>query len=44
MDVARPESADRAGEVVDPAASRDRLIAAATRLFCRYGVNSVGVD
>jgi AcrR family transcriptional regulator len=23
---------------------RDRLIAAATRLFCRYGVNSVGVD
>ena len=23
---------------------RERLIAAATRLFCRYGVNSVGVD
>src|SRR6188472_1698774 len=23
---------------------RDRLIDAATRLFCRYGVNSVGVD
>jgi AcrR family transcriptional regulator len=23
---------------------RDRLIEAATRLFCRYGVNSVGVD
>jgi AcrR family transcriptional regulator len=23
---------------------RDRLIAAATRLFCRFGVNSVGVD
>lgn len=25
-------------------APRDRLIEAATRLFCRYGVNSVGVD
>jgi AcrR family transcriptional regulator len=32
----------------EPANSRpapyERLIAAATRLFCRYGVNSVGVD
>jgi len=32
----------------EPAAPRpapyERLIAAATRLFCRYGVNSVGVD
>lgn len=27
-----------------PATPRDRLIEAATRLFCRYGVNSVGVD
>ena len=26
------------------AAPRDRLIEAATALFCRYGVNSVGVD
>jgi AcrR family transcriptional regulator len=26
------------------APARDRLIEAATRLFCRYGVNSVGVD
>jgi AcrR family transcriptional regulator len=31
--------------VVSPLSSpRDRLIEAATRLFCRYGVNSVGVD
>ena len=27
-----------------PAPPYERLIAAATRLFCRYGVNSVGVD
>jgi len=27
-----------------PASPRDRLIEAATTLFCRYGVNSVGVD
>src|SRR5436305_4770653 len=26
------------------ASPRERLIEAATRLFCRYGVNSVGVD
>jgi AcrR family transcriptional regulator len=26
------------------ASPRERLIAAATRLFCRYGANSVGVD
>ena len=44
MDVAHPESADQAGEVINTASPRDRLIAAATRLFCRYGVNSVGVD
>ncbi len=45
MDVAShgPERAvDHAGAVT--AAPRDRLIEAATRLFCRYGVNSVGVD
>jgi AcrR family transcriptional regulator len=36
---AAPQSADA------PAPTpRDRLIEAATRLFCRYGVNSVGVD
>lgn len=29
---------------VNPAPPRDRLIAAASQLFCRYGVNSVGVD
>src|ERR1700693_510194 len=28
-------------ELISP---RDRLIDAATRLFCRYGVNSIGVD
>jgi AcrR family transcriptional regulator len=44
MDAAHPESADQAGEVINTASPRDRLIAAATRLFCRYGVNSVGVD
>jgi len=27
-----------------PSSPRDRLIEAATTLFCRYGVNSVGVD
>jgi AcrR family transcriptional regulator len=42
MDVAPPQPASQAGEItVSP---RDRLIEAATRLFCRYGVNSVGVD
>ncbi len=44
MDVAHPESADQAGEVINTASPRDRLIAAATRLFCRDGVKSVGVD
>jgi AcrR family transcriptional regulator len=32
--------------MVDPPrlSPRERLIEAATRLFCRFGVNSVGVD
>ena len=35
----------RAGESAPAGRSpRERLIDAATRLFCRYGVNSVGVD
>ena len=42
MDVAHPQPAGQAGEIT--ASPRDRLIEAATRLFCRYGVNSVGVD
>lgn len=33
-----------AAPVASAVAPRDRLIEAATRLFCRYGVNSVGVD
>src|SRR6266478_2717875 len=46
MDVAQPLTPPRTGRVADPPISspRDRLIEAATRLFCRYGVNSVGVD
>ncbi len=28
----------------DPAAPRHRLVAAATRLFCRYGINATGID
>lgn len=45
MDVALPH-VDQAGVIAPPAppSPRDRLIEAATRLFCRYGVNSVGVD
>src|SRR5260370_2944406 len=42
MDVAPPQPVSQAGEIT--ASPRDRLIEAATRLFCRYGVNSVGVD
>ena len=46
MEAAHPQAENQLGEskaaaVVSP---RDRLIEAATRLFCRYGVNSVGVD
>src|ERR1700674_1347504 len=40
-------AAERAVDAADTSAAappRDRLIEAATRLFCRYGVNSVGVD
>jgi AcrR family transcriptional regulator len=42
MDVAHPQPAADGGEIT--ASPRDRLIEAATRLFCRYGINSVGVD
>jgi AcrR family transcriptional regulator len=38
---ADPEVGNAAPAVLSP---RDRLIDAASRLFCRYGVNSVGVD
>jgi AcrR family transcriptional regulator len=46
MDVAHPLPANQASELVRPAPAspRDRLIEAGTRLFCRYGVNSIGVD
>ncbi|WP_325175679.1 helix-turn-helix domain-containing protein, partial [Cereibacter sphaeroides] len=41
--------ADAAHLVIDPAAEaklspRERLIDSARSLFCRYGINSVGVD
>jgi AcrR family transcriptional regulator len=42
MDAAHPQPVADAGEIT--ASPRDRLIEAATRLFCRYGINSVGVD
>lgn len=46
MDSSRSTHADRPNEARDPPQlpPHDRLIEAATRLFCRYGVNSVGVD
>jgi AcrR family transcriptional regulator len=46
MNAVQPLSSGPAAAVVDQlqAPPRERLIAAATRLFCRYGVNSVGVD
>ncbi len=46
MDVAQTHAATQPdGLVATPEPSpRERLIDAATRLFCRYGVNSVGVD
>src|SRR3989339_304940 len=45
MEAAAPY-ADAATAPIEPPPStpQDRLIEAATRLFCRYGVNSVGVD
>lgn len=46
MDAIQPVVPTPAGRVADAGqpAPRERLIAAATRLFCRFGVNSVGVD
>jgi AcrR family transcriptional regulator len=44
MDVAHPESPSQAGQPMPATSPRDRLIEAASRLFCRFGVNSVGVD
>jgi AcrR family transcriptional regulator len=47
MDLSTNSAPDhiREGAAVDPPASpRERLLAAATRLFCRFGINSVGVD
>lgn len=46
MDAVQPLSPAPASGAVDPVqpSPRERLIMAATRLFCRYGVNSVGVD
>jgi AcrR family transcriptional regulator len=37
----RAQTTEEPRELVPP---RERLIEAATRLFCRYGVNSIGVD
>ena len=42
MDVISPAAADV--QVAKEASPRERLLVAATRLFCRYGINSVGVD
>ena len=46
MDAAAAPHVDQPAEAAGPppASPQDRLIEAATRLFCRYGVNSVGVD
>jgi AcrR family transcriptional regulator len=46
MDAANSNLAREADDTVVPAepSPRERLIGAATRLFCRHGVNSVGVD
>ena len=47
MDAVQPLSQASAAEgLIDQVqpTPRERLIAAATRLFCRFGVNSVGVD
>lgn len=42
MDVAHPHALPSESRADSP--PRERLIDAATRLFCRYGINSVGVD
>lgn len=43
-----PDALARVADAADPAARepspRDRLIEAAARLFCRYGINAIGVD
>jgi AcrR family transcriptional regulator len=46
MDSALPAAVDlRSADPVEVlAAPRERLLEAATRLFCRFGINSVGVD
>jgi len=46
MDAVHPAPVSHAEQAGAPpvSAPRDRLIEAATALFCRYGVNSVGVD
>ena len=46
MNLSMPAETDRSlGEPEETLASpRDRLLDAATRLFCRFGINSVGVD
>lgn len=46
MDAVQPLPSAPPSGLVDQAqpSPRERLIASATRLFCRYGVNSVGVD
>jgi AcrR family transcriptional regulator len=46
MDAALPiaDAAPPANTEVPQVSARERLIQAATRLFCRYGVNAVGVD
>jgi AcrR family transcriptional regulator len=41
MDIAAHEPAVQAPDSASP---RDRLLEAAKHLFCRYGVNSIGVD
>ena len=45
MSLSMPAEADRRlGEKEEIASPRDRLLDAATGLFCRFGINSVGVD
>lgn len=40
---AQPRSVSTATHPADPA-PRERLLVAATRLFCRYGINATGID